>query len=307
MDIKPKPTIAGKVILITGASSGIGEAIAREFAQAGGRVILAARRADRLEELSNEINESGGTALAVPTDLTNPEQITHLVQTSLAKFNRIDVLANIAGISYSTWFEKLAPEKLHELFEVNVLGMAELTRQIIPVMKAQHEGHIINMSSFASRVAIPSLVAYSSTKYAVDGLTEGLRRELLPWGIEVSNVHPSYVSDTGIKIGGLHITSLPLLTLSRKQVAHVVVSLVESPRRSVYLGNIYEAPVYVLRRFPDLADGLSSLWVRWRQRSDLPSEIQTAVYPKSTSTRLAFTAAGFLMGLLAVGKLLSKK
>jgi NADP-dependent 3-hydroxy acid dehydrogenase YdfG len=307
MDIKPRPIIAGKVILITGASSGIGETTAREFAQAGGRVILAARRADRLEKLSNEINEAGGTALAIPTDLTDPEQITHLVQTSLSMFNRIDVLANIAGISYSTWFEKLTPEKLHEMFEVNVLGMAELTRQIIPVMKAQHEGHIINISSYASRVAIPSLVAYSSTKYAVDGLTEGLRRELLPWGIEVSNVHPSSVSDTGIKIGGFHVTSLPILTVSRRQVARVIVSLVESPRRSIYIGNIYEAPVYVLRRFPDLADSLSNLWVRWRQRSELPSEIQSAVYPKPMSTRLAFTAAGFLMGLLAVGKLLSKK
>src|SRR5512133_2362865 len=97
MEMNRRPAIAGKVVIVTGASSGIGESTAREFARAGAITVLAARRAERLERLQEEIEEMGGTALAVPTDLTELDQITRLVQTTLATFGRIDVLANIAG------------------------------------------------------------------------------------------------------------------------------------------------------------------------------------------------------------------
>jgi NADP-dependent 3-hydroxy acid dehydrogenase YdfG len=178
MKIQPKPAIAGKIIIVTGASSGIGEATARAFAEAGATVILVARRFERLQALSAEIIRAGGHALAVPTDLRNRDQITHLVQTTLNTFYRIDVLANIAGWGRYDWFEELSPEDLRDQYEVNVLGLAELTRQVIPTMKAQRSGYILNMNSYASEIAVPPITVYASTKYALAKLSDGLRREL---------------------------------------------------------------------------------------------------------------------------------
>jgi len=120
-----RAAVAGKVVIVTGASSGIGESTALEFARAGAITVLAARRKDRLKQLERKIEEMGGTALAVPTDLTALDQITNLVQTVLATFGRIDVLANIAGWGFYDWFQELSAEELRQHYEVNVIGLAE--------------------------------------------------------------------------------------------------------------------------------------------------------------------------------------
>ncbi|HSL30075.1 MAG TPA: SDR family NAD(P)-dependent oxidoreductase, partial [Anaerolineales bacterium] len=142
MQIQRRPAIDGKVVIVTGASSGIGESVAREFARGGAITVLAARRAGRLEKLQREIEGMGGQALAVPTDLTKLDEITHLVEKTLSNYGRIDVLANIAGWAIYDWFEELSPEELRQTYEVNVIGLAELTRQVVPVMKAQRSGFI---------------------------------------------------------------------------------------------------------------------------------------------------------------------
>jgi NADP-dependent 3-hydroxy acid dehydrogenase YdfG len=188
MNGKTRPAIQDKVVIVTGASSGIGETTARAFGEAGAKVVLAARRAGTPGAPGGEIRAAEGR-LTGGTDLTDRAQITHLVQATLAEFGRIDVLANIAGWGRYDWFEELTPEDLRNQYEVNILGMAELTRQVLPAMKAQKSGHILNMSSYASKIAVPPLTVYASTKYAIEGLTDGLRRELIPWGIEVSRIH----------------------------------------------------------------------------------------------------------------------
>jgi NADP-dependent 3-hydroxy acid dehydrogenase YdfG len=274
MMLIPKRAIAGKVVIVTGASSGIGEATARAFAMAGATVVLAARRAERLERLAEEIFSAGGTALPVPTDLTDIDQIRNLVQTTLTAYGRIDVLANIAGWGRYDWLEELSPENLRMQYEVNVIGLAELTRQVLPVMKAQRSGHILNMSSYASRIAAPPLTVYASTKYAVEGLTDGLRRELIPWGIRVTRIHPSGVTGTEFnqkarQDGGIEFQSFPIGRVSREKVAQEMVKLVENPRRALFLSRLYDVPVVLNKLFPGLVDFLTSTWVRLKRREEL--------------------------------------
>src|SRR5687767_12986585 len=135
MEMNRRPAIDGKVVIVTGASSGIGECTTREFAQAGAITVLAARRAERLERLQTENEDMGGRALAVATDLTDHTQITNLVQTTLSTFGHIDILANIAGWGLYDSFEELSAEELRGHYQVNVIGLAELTRQVIASMK----------------------------------------------------------------------------------------------------------------------------------------------------------------------------
>jgi len=274
MNTRIRPAIAGKVAIITGASSGIGEVTALEFASAGAKVVLAARRIERLQKLAETIRAGGGIALPVQTDLTIIVQIRNLVQTTLATFGRIDVLANIAGTGYYDWFEELSSANLREHYEVNVIGLAELTREVVPVMKTQRSGFILNMCSYSSVISAPPLTVYASTKYAVEGLTDGLRRELIPWGIKVMRIHPSGVTGTEFKEkaardGGIQFRSISLRQVSRERVAQTLVRLVERPRREVYLGRLYDIPAILNKLFPWTIDLASSIWVRLKQAEEL--------------------------------------
>jgi NADP-dependent 3-hydroxy acid dehydrogenase YdfG len=291
MELKRRAAIDGKVVIVTGASSGIGESTAREFAQAGAITVLAARRAERLKKLEQEIRQMGGDALAVPTDLTDLDQITSLVQTVLSRCGRIDVLANIAGWGFYDWFEELSAEELRRHYEVNVIGLAELTRQVIPTMKAQRSGFILNMSSYVSRISVPPLTVYASTKYAVEGLTDGLRRALLPWGITVIRIHPSSVSGTEfnkkvLRNGGVEYQPVPIGRISRERLARHIVRLIERPRRALFISRIYEVPVWINQLFPEFVDWVSATWVRRKHRQEgkpVPKEVSPARYPTSFS------------------------
>lgn len=275
MEMKRRPAIDRKVTIITGASSGIGESTAREFARAGATAVLAARRVERLERLQKEIEAMGGKALAVPTDLTKNDQITNLVQTTLSTFGRIDILANIAGWAVYDWFEELSPEEVRGPFDVNVIGMAELTRQVIPTMKSQRSGFILNMSSYVSRLAVPPMTVYASTKYAVEGLTDGLRRALAPWGITVIRIHPSSVTGTEFtqshRQGGVvHYMPFPLGRVSRERMARHIVGLIEKPRRALFMSRLYDVPVFLNKVFPGFVDWTSETWVRNKRNDELP-------------------------------------
>lgn len=301
MKMKPRPAIAGKVVIVTGASSGIGEATAREFARAGAITVLAARRVNRLERLQKEIEEIGGQALVVPTDLRDPEQITNLVETTLSTYGRIDILANIAGWAIYNWLEDMSYEELRQAFDVNVIGLAELTRQVIPVMKGQRSGFILNMSSYASRISVPPLTVYASTKYAVEGLTDGLRRALLPWGITVIRIHPSAVTGTEfntrvVREGGIRYRSAPIGRISRERLAREILKLIEEPRRALFISRVYEVLVTLNKIFPDFVDSFMALWVRRKQKDEVPpaDEIAPVKYQRS------FTVGHLAGGLLAV-------
>ena len=227
MDIK------GKVVIITEASSGIGEATARQFGQEGAKVVLAARRIDRLESLAQEINGmgTGAETLVVQADLSRLEQIESLVSRALNTFGRIDVLVNNAGFGRLDWLENLDPIKdIQSQFDVNVLGVVQATRQVLPVMIKQRSGHIINMGSMAGLVATPTYTIYAACKHAVHGFSEALRREVKPWGIDVSMIYPGGVTTEFNQHAGINrktqATTPKFLLLSAEEVGRAVVRLV---------------------------------------------------------------------------------
>jgi NADP-dependent 3-hydroxy acid dehydrogenase YdfG len=295
---QPNWGMTGKVAIVTGASAGIGEAAARAFGRAGAKVVLAARRAERLERLAEEIRAEGGTALAVPTDVTNTHQIENLVRATMEAYGRIDVLANIAGWGRYDWLEELSAEDLRRQYEVNVIGMAEVTRQVLPVMKAQRFGHILNMCSYASEISIPPLTVYASTKYAVEGLSDGLRRELMPWGIYVTRIHPSGVTGTEFnqqarQDGGITFRSSALGKISRERLADELVKLVVSPRRTLFISRLYDAPVVLNRLFPQVVDLFMAAWVRMKRRTELAEP-----HPREHPVKYAGVSPGLVMGAL---------
>lgn len=311
MKLKLRPTIAGKVVIVTGASAGIGEATAREFARAGAITVLAARRAGRLKRLQQEIEEMGGEALAVPTDLTDPDQITDLVEKTVSRYGRIDVLANIAGWALYHWLEEMEYKDLRRAFDVNVIGLAELTRQVIPIMKRQRSGFILNMSSYASRVAVPPLTVYASTKYAVEGLTDGLRRGLLPWGITVIRIHPSAVTGTEfnqrvVREGGLQYRPVPIGRVSRERLARHIVRLIEKPQRAFFISRTYEVLVLLNRLFPEVVDAFMAMWVRLKQKNEIPPADEVKPVEYRSSYPLGTLLGGFLI-IALVMRFLGKK
>lgn len=311
MKLKIKPAIAGKVVIVTGASAGIGEATAWEFGKWKARTVVTARRAERLERLAQRIRDIGGVALPIPADLTEPKHIENLVQKTMSAFGRIDMLINIAGWGHYDWFEEQTHETLRQQYEVNVIGMGELIRQVIPIMKEQRSGIIINMSSYSSKISVPPLTVYSSTKSAIEGLTDGLRRELAPWGIKVIRVHPSAVTGTEFKEraianGGVNYRTFPIGQVSREAVARNIVELVEDPQRSLFLGRLYDVPVITNALFPGLVDFFSTLFVKFHRRKELPLTRPAAIIHNRPAYFGGYIAMFSLAGLI-VGWLLRKK
>jgi short-subunit dehydrogenase len=229
--------IKGKVVIVTGASSGIGEATARQFGREGAKVVLAARRIEKLESLANEISKMGAGAetLVVQADLSKLEDIRTLIEETLDRFGRIDVLVNNAGFGRLDWLEKLDPVKdIQAQFDVNVLGVIQTTRQALPVMIGQRSGHIIQMCSMAGLVATPTYTIYAACKHAVHGFSEALRREVKPWGIDVSMVYPGGVATEFGSHAGINrktkATTPKFMLLSADDVGRAVVQLVRRPR-----------------------------------------------------------------------------
>lgn len=182
--------IRDSVAIITGASAGIGRETALEFARQGAHVVLAARREDRLLELAAQCEALGVRALAVPADVARTEDIERMVQAALAAFGRIDVLVNNAGFGFSGTLEETTEADMRELMDVNYFGAFNATRAVLPIMRKQRRGHIVNVSSVVGKFAFPYHGAYSATKFAMIAMTESLRGELDGSGITATVVLP---------------------------------------------------------------------------------------------------------------------
>ena len=189
------PALSDHVAVITGASSGIGAAAARRLAQEGAAVALAARRTDRLHGLRGEIEDAGGQALVVETDVTDRKQCERLVAETLDAFGRLDVLVNNAGVMPLSLVKNARVDEWAWMVDVNLNGVLYCTAAALPTMTAQRRGHIVNVSSNAARRMFTGGAVYCATKAAVTMFSEGLRQELGPeFGIRVTCVEPGAVA-----------------------------------------------------------------------------------------------------------------
>ncbi len=181
-------------VIVTGASSGIGEATAHRLAEEGAAVALAARREERLEALRDDIEADGGTAIVCPTDVTDREQVQALADATLDAFGRIDVLVNNAGIMPLSLMENLQEDEWEKMVDVNVKGVLHAIGAVLPTMLEQERGHVVNISSVAGRRTFPGSAVYSGTKFFVRALSERMRNELAPsHNIRVTSIEPGAV------------------------------------------------------------------------------------------------------------------
>jgi len=187
------PLLAGQVIIVTGASSGIGEACARRLHRGGAKVVLFARRGDRLEALARELAAGGANVLVVAGDLTSELDRQRLVGAVVEKFGRIDGLVNNAGYGTRGPIERVPVESIRRNFETNVFSLIALTQLVLPGMRERESGCVVNIGSVAGRIARPLSSVYDSTKHALEAVTDGLRGELAPFGVRVTLVRPGFI------------------------------------------------------------------------------------------------------------------
>ena len=186
-------SIAGKVVVITGGSSGMGEATARHLAAQGADLVVGARRTDRIEALTGSIRAAGSKAIAVATDVTKRDDVQKLVDTAVQTFGRIDVLINNAGVMPLSPLEQCKLDEWDQMIDVNLRGVLHGIAAALPYMKEQKSGHIINTASVAGHKVFTASAVYSATKFAVRALSEGLRQEVKPYNIRTTIISPGAV------------------------------------------------------------------------------------------------------------------
>lgn len=228
------PGIHNKVVVITGASSGLGEATARHLASLGAKVVLAARRADRLDAIVSEIQSAGGQAVACAVDVTRRADLTTLVEAAVETFGQIDVMINNAGLMAISPIAELRVEEWERMIDINVKGVLYGIAAALPLFQAQGFGHFINISSVAGiKVFSPGGSIYSGTKFAVRAISEGLRHEV-GGKIRTTTIEPGAV-DSELKFGSGHAPSAAVVgdfykqAIPAQSVARAIAYAIEQP------------------------------------------------------------------------------
>lgn len=247
------------VLIVTGASSGIGAAVARLFARQGYRISMGARRLDRLQAIAADIEAEGGQAIAVQADLTKLEDIQRLVKNTLEQFTRIDILVNNAGFGRIKWLEELDPaDDIQAQIQINLISPILMTREVLPYLIQQRSGHIINMASLGGLVASPTYTVYSASKFGLRGFNGALRREVGVYGIHVSAIYPGAVRTEFKQHAGIDRktgrTTPESLLLKPEEVAQSVLKVVRRPRRALIIPWQMRFSVWMNQFFPGIVD-----------------------------------------------------
>ena len=239
--------IAESIVIVTGASSGIGAATARELAQRGATVVLAARRAEELNQMATNLTQLGQKALAVPTDVVSRESIDHLVAQTVHAYGRVDGVVNIAGIGGAGIIAQASDDVLEQMVMINLLAPARLIQAALPYMKHDGSAAIVNIGSIAGEMGTSGM--YSATKFGLRGLSDSLRRELWARRIAVSLIEPGYIRTAlTAQVKG----ALP----GPEIVAQAVARVLERPRRALVVPSSWRLMLLGVRFFPAIADRL---------------------------------------------------
>lgn len=239
----------GSVVLITGASSGIGAELARQAVAAGSRVGLLARSADTLASLSNEL---GSSCVAAPADVTSPAEVAAAIDVVEQALGPIDILVNNAGIGLYGAFLDASVDEIDRLTRTNYLGVVHLLKMVLPGMVQRRRGHVVTVGSVAGRIGAPFEAAYSATKFAVTGLTEALSVELAPFGIGVSIVSPGPVDTPFFDNRGHRYERKHPKPVPAARVAQAVMAAVEGGRAEKFVPPILRQAVVAKTLVPAL-------------------------------------------------------
>jgi len=251
-----------RTAIVTGASTGIGRETARLLARAGANVVLAARNAEALARVAQELRPYRGRSLAVPTDVTDAQAVEAMVSRAADEFGSVDILVNNAGLSLYAYLAEGSMENVRRLFEVNVFGALNCIRAVAPYMKQQRRGQIINVSSVAGKIAAPYEGAYAATKFALTAISDAVRLELLEHGIRVITVYPGPV-DTLLRESAIKEIELPaappaVRRIPPVRVAEAIVKAARDERPEVYVTWFDRAAVTL--------KGISPRFIDWGMR-----------------------------------------
>jgi len=249
--------LRGAVVLITGASAGIGRAAALAFAKEGARLLLAARRRDRLEEVAATARALGGEAIVAETDVADRRQVHAAVNSAVSAFGRLDILINNAGIGYLGMLEDMPIETVETLWAVNMMGTIYATQAAIPLMRKQGGGHIMNVASVAGKRGGPGNSVYCATKFAMVGMSEALRVELRGSGIEVSVICPVSTATEFFEVASDRSKrTLPPMgpIQTAEKVARAIIRCARKPRPEVIVFPPARILVLINALSPRLAD-----------------------------------------------------
>ena len=240
-----------KVILITGASSGIGKETAIEFAKLGANLVLVARRKDRLEQTANELKKFHVTTLICQCDVSKKDQVNKMTKIVLEKFDSIDILVNNAGFAVYGSVIDLSIDEIESQMETNYFGMIYCIKNFLPTMLKKNSGHIVNVASVAASFGLPGIASYCASKFAMLGFSEGLKHELKDTGIGITVVSPIMVRTNFFDHPSFKkMPKYSPTSLSSKTVAKAILKAANSPRLEIIVPSFVRGAVWMKNTFP---------------------------------------------------------
>ena len=240
-----------QVILITGASSGIGKEAAIEFAKLGANIVLVARKKDKLEQTANELKKFNISILVCPCDVSKRDQVKEMSKIVLEKFGSIDILVNNAGFAIYGSVSDLSIDEIESQMETNYFGMIYCTKNFLPSMLKKKSGHIVNVASVAASFGLPGIASYCASKFAMLGFSEGLKHELKNSGVGITVVSPIMVRTNFFEHPSFEkMPKFSPTSLSSKTVAKTILKAANSPRLEIIVPSLVRGAVWLKNTFP---------------------------------------------------------